>query len=221
MPNRPNRLSILFANKPAILETFARYSGLIAIFIYTLTCLLISILNFNSVHFTISYHIGLSPASIALFALADTFATVLLVFNLIYYARRRWQFHRLITAYALILGVCLLLVGWFPYAPQFFPPFVATIHRIGAFLFVGMSPVFILIFLSRERVINPHFHLPLIVFFVEAVLFIVIACFRADMIVDFSLITESLYLFSAIVVSQVLVFAPTKPNDSIDKNKRK
>jgi hypothetical protein len=196
-------------------QALAKYSGLVALGIYVVTCVAIVVANYESASYTISRHIGLSPTTAIIFAIACTIATALLAFNLFYYSRKRWDFGRVFVAYAVITAACLALIGWFPYVDDGLV-IVSLIHRAAAWFLIFMTPLFVMVFLrkARRKTDSKLFHAVLILFLVQAVVCAGIAVLVPNLFFSTSLFSESLYLISLVVVTQVLAFAPNNVSSS-------
>ncbi|MDR3297982.1 MAG: hypothetical protein LBT19_01210 [Candidatus Nomurabacteria bacterium] len=190
------------------LEKFAKYSGMIALCIYVVTCVFIVATNYQDPSYTISRHIGISGTSIVVFAVADTIATALLVFNLLYYSRKRWDLGKVFVVYAVMTAACLVLVGWFPHVDGG-SQVVTMIHRISAWVVIFLTPFFMMVFLRKTKGrTGKIFRAILILFVAEAVVFALVLVLAPDFFVSTSLYSESLYLVSLVVLTQVLAFAP-------------
>lgn len=193
-----------------VLAWLAKYSGLIALGIYVVACVPIVVVNYQDPSFTISRHIGISPVSIVIFAIADTVATALLAFNLLYHSRKRWDLGKVFVAYAAITAACLAIVGWFPHVDG---GIVITnaIHRVSAWFAILLTPIFAFVFLRKTKGQTGRlFRVLLVLFIVEAVVLALIAVFAREFFVSTSLYTESLYLISLVALTQVLAFAPIR-----------
>ena len=200
---------------------FIRYSGIIATLSFFLICIIVVALNFKSIHYTISYHIGLSLFSIISFAIVSIFTAVCLMINMLFYARKRWPFQGLITVYAVVLSLCLVMVSCFPYAPRLLPLPISVIHRVFATIFFVAPPIFVLIFLFLGRSYGPYYKIPFIIFLAKSIFFLFAIIFYTDSVLTTSLISEALYLSGTITVSQVFSFASNVPRKAIDKKEHK
>lgn len=191
-----------------VIAKLAKYSGLLALLIYIVAGAAIVIVNYQDPSYTISRHIGISPVSIIVFAIADTIATGLLAFNLFFHSRKRWDLGKVFVAYAAITAACLAIVGWFPHVDGG-SPIITIIHRVSAWFVIGLTPIFAFVFLRKTKGKTGRlFRVLLILFIVEAAIFALIAVFTPDLFVSTSLYTESLYLVSLVALTQVLAFAP-------------
>lgn len=189
---------------------FAKYSGLLALLIYVITCVIIVVVNYQDSSYTISRHIGVSPVSIVVFAVADTIATGLLAFNMFYHSRKRWDFGRVFVAYAAITAACLAIIGWFPHVDGG-SAVITIIHRVSAWFVIFLTPVFAFVFLRKSREKSGGlFRVLLAIFIVEAVAFALVAVAVPEFFFASSLYLESLYLVSLVALTQVLAFAPTQ-----------
>ncbi|MFV0484727.1 MAG: hypothetical protein ACK5MU_00640 [Candidatus Saccharimonadales bacterium] len=192
----------------------AKYSGLVALCIYVITCVLIVVVNYQDPSYTISRHIGISPVSIIIFAIADTIATALLALNLFYHSRKRWDLGKVFVAYAAITAACLAIIGWFPHVDGG-SPVITIIHRVSAWFVIFLTPVFAFVFLRKTKgKTGKLFRTLLTVFIVEAIAFALIAVFVPDFFFSTSLYSESLYLVSLVAITQVLAFAPTSTGNN-------
>ena len=200
---------------------FIRYSGLISTLSFFLICVIVVALNFKSIGYTISYHVGLSLFSIISFAVVSVFSAICLLINMLLYAKKRWPFQKLIVAYAITLSVCLIFTGCFPYAPHTFPSVVTIIHRISAITFFIAPPIFALVFLILGQHYSLYYKIPFLIFLVKSIVSLFIFIFYTDMALSASLVSEALHLSGTITVSQVLSFAPNTIRLPIDKKRSK